>query len=327
MGFDYSTRIGDHRWYVADADAGRSVVDEDGLLSHLDPRHLRKRRTRPTATATRTAVGTWPGDSSIKTTRLSPSSEWRTAGERDPSGVAISCKFQCCMPPRYPQREGVTHGRRYTRPRERRRRPYGLGPLQTNCYVVRATAARPRRSCRSGGDAAELRLELAGSARPAPRSSITHGHFDHLGGVADLAEGTGAPVYMPEGERDRLERYSEFAPAGMPGRATRPTTCSRAARRSRSAGITFDCVADPGPLAGARRLLRRRPPVQRRPALRRLGRPRRPAGRRLGHAARLRPHARRPLSAGDDRLSRATGRRRRSAPSSSAIPFLAELRA
>jgi len=40
--------------------------------------------------------------------------------------------------------------------------------------------------------------------------------------VADLAESTGAPVYMPEGERDRLERYSEFAPAGVPGRAYTP---------------------------------------------------------------------------------------------------------
>jgi len=32
----------------------------------------------------------WPGSSAIRTTRLSPSSEWSTTGEREPSGVSIS---------------------------------------------------------------------------------------------------------------------------------------------------------------------------------------------------------------------------------------------
>src|SRR5581483_4570829 len=52
------------------------------------------------------------------------------------------------------------------------------------------------------------------------------------------------------------------------------------------------------------RLLCRRPPLQRRPAFRRLGRPRRPSGRRLGHAARVRADAQRALPVRDDRLSR-----------------------
>jgi glyoxylase-like metal-dependent hydrolase (beta-lactamase superfamily II) len=82
---------------------------------------------------------------------------------------------------------------------------YGLGPLQTNCYVVRAgREASEAAVVDPGGGAADLRLELARAGAACAAILITHGHFDHVGGVADLAEGTGAPVYMPAGERDRL---------------------------------------------------------------------------------------------------------------------------
>jgi glyoxylase-like metal-dependent hydrolase (beta-lactamase superfamily II) len=75
---------------------------------------------------------------------------------------------------------------------------------------------------------------------------ITHGHFDHVGGVADLVEGTGAPVYMPEGERDRLERYPEFAPAGAPGRAHPVDHLLHGGETLELAGIAFEVVAIPG---------------------------------------------------------------------------------
>jgi glyoxylase-like metal-dependent hydrolase (beta-lactamase superfamily II) len=124
---------------------------------------------------------------------------------------------------------------------------YSLGPLQTNCYVVRADRGSAEAAVVDpGGDAAELRLQLAGSGARCAAILITHGHFDHLGGVADLAEGTGAPVYMPEGERDRLERYPEYAPAGMPGRAYRPDHLLHGGETIDVAEITFECVAIPG---------------------------------------------------------------------------------
>ena len=125
---------------------------------------------------------------------------------------------------------------------------YALGPLQTNCYVVRADARRAdggrrRPGRRRGGAAARAR---AASAPTCAAILITHGHFDHVGGVADLAEGTGAPVYMPEGERDRLERYAEFAPAGMPGRPYTPDHLLEGGETIDVAGLAFECVAIPG---------------------------------------------------------------------------------
>jgi hydroxyacylglutathione hydrolase len=124
---------------------------------------------------------------------------------------------------------------------------YPLGPLQTNCYVVRnGRDATDAVVVDPGGDAAELRLQLASRGAHCAAILITHGHFDHLGGVADLAEGTGAPVYMPEGERALLERYAEFAPAGMPGRPYTPDHLLAGDETIDAGGISFECIPVPG---------------------------------------------------------------------------------
>ena len=124
---------------------------------------------------------------------------------------------------------------------------YALGPIQTNCYVVRADrGAAEAAVVDPGGDAADLRLELARMGATCAGILITHGHFDHLGGVADLAEGTGAEVWMPEGERALLERYPDFAPAGAAGRPYTPDHLLAGGETIELAGLSFECVAIPG---------------------------------------------------------------------------------
>lgn len=83
---------------------------------------------------------------------------------------------------------------------------FELGPLQTNCYVVR----RERGAARAividpGGDITQLRLELARMGTKVAAILLTHGHWDHVLGVVDLIEASGAPVYLGEAELPELE--------------------------------------------------------------------------------------------------------------------------
>jgi hydroxyacylglutathione hydrolase len=120
-----------------------------------------------------------------------------------------------------------------------------LGPIGTNCYVVRLDASEAEAVVVDpSGDATELRLLLARLGSRCTGILVTHGHWDHLVGVADLAEGTDAPVYMSAGERERLED-----PAATPVGSLRPYSPDvllEGGETIEVAGIEFEVVSVPG---------------------------------------------------------------------------------
>jgi glyoxylase-like metal-dependent hydrolase (beta-lactamase superfamily II) len=88
---------------------------------------------------------------------------------------------------------------------------YVLGAAQENCYVVRAERGATEAIVVDPGDAAaDLRLELARTGARCAAILVTHCHYDHIGAVADLAEGTGAPVYIAREEARVLASPDDY---------------------------------------------------------------------------------------------------------------------
>jgi hydroxyacylglutathione hydrolase len=125
---------------------------------------------------------------------------------------------------------------------------YELGAIGTNCYVVRADRdAAEAVVIDPGGDAAMLRLELPRLGATCAAIFVTHTHYDHIGAVADLAEGLEVPVYAPRDEAFVLEHADEiYRPFGVPVRPWRELIPVDGDMRLDVAGIAWETLAVPG---------------------------------------------------------------------------------
>jgi hydroxyacylglutathione hydrolase len=126
-----------------------------------------------------------------------------------------------------------------------------LGPIQTNCFVVRTGEYAPEAVVVDpGGDAQLLLAHLGDIGARCAGILVTHGHFDHIGGVADLAEATDVDVYMPDADRDMLERYRDYAPPEIAGRPYKPDVLLHGGEMIDVAGISFETIPIPGHTRG-----------------------------------------------------------------------------
>jgi hydroxyacylglutathione hydrolase len=126
---------------------------------------------------------------------------------------------------------------------------FPLGPFQANCYVVRADrGAAEAAVIDPGADVAQLRLELARMGTSCSAILVTHTDVDHIGGVADLAEGTGAEVWAPAAEIDALR--SGITRTGMRVRPYEPEHAVSGGDAIAVAGIDFAVIEIPGHASG-----------------------------------------------------------------------------
>ncbi len=85
-----------------------------------------------------------------------------------------------------------------------------LGFLQANCYIVaehdRCIAIDP------GGEAEKVLALLKKEGLTLDGIFLTHGHFDHVGAVEDLAKAAGCPVYLHAGDNMGDVTMGQFFP-------------------------------------------------------------------------------------------------------------------
>jgi glyoxylase-like metal-dependent hydrolase (beta-lactamase superfamily II) len=122
---------------------------------------------------------------------------------------------------------------------------YVMGPFQSNCYVVRSERGAPEAAIVDpGDDPTALRLELARMGTRPAGILVTHADVDHIGGVAALAEGTGAEVWAPAGEVEAVR--SGRTRGGMQVAPHEPAHTVTGGDEITVAGIGFDVLDVPG---------------------------------------------------------------------------------
>jgi glyoxylase-like metal-dependent hydrolase (beta-lactamase superfamily II) len=74
-------------------------------------------------------------------------------------------------------------------------------PFQQNCSIVACTATNRAAIVDPGGDVAQIRSAIDQLKVTPEKILLTHGHLDHAGGAAELAEALSLPIEGPD-ERD-----------------------------------------------------------------------------------------------------------------------------
>ena len=122
-----------------------------------------------------------------------------------------------------------------------------LGPIGTNTYLVRTDPTAPDAVVVDPSGTAETIVQaLAAVDSRCAAILVTHGHFDHIVSLADLAEVTGATVYAPAGEKMLIEQPAAFTPPGLDVRPATADVWLAGGETIEAAGITFQVSAAPG---------------------------------------------------------------------------------
>jgi glyoxylase-like metal-dependent hydrolase (beta-lactamase superfamily II) len=127
-------------------------------------------------------------------------------------------------------------------------RAFTVGPVQENCYIVRANGDSTSALIVDPGDEPE-RLLGAVDALGVQIDAIllTHCHFDHIGAVAPVARATGAPVYCPQIERPVLADVMRWVPPGFgPFESYEADHTLAGGERLNLAGLDIEVIFTPG---------------------------------------------------------------------------------
>jgi hydroxyacylglutathione hydrolase len=128
-------------------------------------------------------------------------------------------------------------------------RMFTVGPLQENCYIVRAPGSDRAVIVDPGEEPERILGALQALGITAVEGILlTHTHFDHVGAVAEVARVTGAPVYCPELETEILANINEYVrfPGFGPFESYDADHTVAGGETLELAGLSFEVTFTPG---------------------------------------------------------------------------------
>jgi len=131
-------------------------------------------------------------------------------------------------------------------------RAYTVGPFQENSYVLRADGSDRAIVIDPGDNGEQLLDAIEKLGATVEAILITHTDVDHVGAVAPLAKATGAPVYCPKLEVDRLADIMGHVPIeGIgPYEGYEADETVEGGETLELAGLRIEVVATPGHTEG-----------------------------------------------------------------------------
>ncbi|MEZ5839890.1 MAG: MBL fold metallo-hydrolase [Hyphomicrobiales bacterium] len=126
-------------------------------------------------------------------------------------------------------------------------------PLQQNCSLIWCSETKKAAVIDPGGDVDRIREALEEQGLTLEKVLLTHGHFDHAGGAAELAEAYGVPVEGPQEDEkfllDAIEMQGfKWGVAG--GRNVEPDRWLNDGDKVSVGNLTLDVVHCPGHTPG-----------------------------------------------------------------------------
>lgn len=118
-----------------------------------------------------------------------------------------------------------------------------LGPLATNCYLVRADGSDRAVIIDPAANSKRLLAALQEQGLTLEAVFLTHAHFDHIGALKNLRAATNAPVWIGEADKDD--------PSHMCHDLLIYTDTYRDGDTCTAGGLTFQVLATPGHTPGS----------------------------------------------------------------------------
>lgn len=127
-----------------------------------------------------------------------------------------------------------------------------VGPVQTNCYIVNKEGSSSCVVIDPGEEAGKIASYINKKGLENKGILLTHGHFDHITGVSELAGLAGGKVYAYEGEKELMTDPGQNGSTMMGYElALEPECLLRDGELLHIAGLDFKVIHTPGHTAGS----------------------------------------------------------------------------